>query len=121
MYNTLETHLISQGNSAPEAKYVVRNEDDENIVIYIVAPGYEKADFDVTVTKEKLTVSANKKKDVPLGLYAQGFSNSFNRRTEGEDLLEITGKNTKVTYDGGVLRIAIAIPEELHPEQIAVE
>lgn len=122
MNDYLETHIVSETPYLPEAKYFARNEDGKEVAIYIVAPGYEKEDFDITVTKDALKITAAKKTSVPVSLYAQGFCNTFRRRvTEDDDILPITGDNTSVTYAGGILRVAITIPSELHPTKLAVK
>jgi HSP20 family molecular chaperone IbpA len=122
MSDYLETHVISEGPYLPEAKYYAGNEDGKNVVIYIVAPGYTKEDFNISVTKDALKVTAAKKKDIPVNLYAQGFSNTFRRRVSDEEAtLPITGDNTSVTYVNGILRIAIEIPVEMHPTTLEVK
>ena len=119
----LETHLVSNTAYRPEAPFYARNEDGTAVVIYIVAPGYTKEDIEITVTKEALTVSAGKKKDIPVNLYAQGFKNAFSRRMAEEDVdvLPITGENTTVSYEAGLVRIAIEIPTELHPTKLSIK
>ena len=119
----LETHLVSQEAYKPEAPFYARNEEGKTVAIYIVAAGYDKDDIDIVVTKEALTISAAKKKGVPLDLYAQGFKNVLSRRIAEDDegVLPITAENTTVAYEDGILRIAIDIPKELHPTKISIK
>ena len=120
--NTLESYVLTNGPKFPEARYWKgKKKDDTAVTIVILAPGYEKEDFEIEVTDEFLTVTGPKK-TAPADLYAQGFTNKFARRKAGEDvaIMPIDEKSTTLTYEGGILMISISIPEEMHPKKLSV-
>jgi HSP20 family protein len=98
---------------------------EDAVEIYAFAPGLDPAKLDVTIEKGLLTISGERKPDVPqqqgkASLYAnERFAGAF-RRVVGlpED---VDATRIEATYRDGVLRIAVPKQEAMKPRRIEVQ
>lgn len=100
-------------------------ETKEGYVLDVVAPGLEKSDFKVSLDKNVLTVSAERKsesrhydeKTVRKEFSFRSFSRSF-RLDEGIDAAAIQAK-----YENGILQLTLPKREELKvvPKDISIQ
>jgi len=95
-------------------------ENEENFEIEVAAPGFSKKDFEVTITDDVLTVSAENKKikDEKEEDYARKefYYNSFKRLFTLPKSIDFS-KKIKANYDNGVLRIHLEKLEILKSEE----
>lgn len=103
-------------NYAPEPSFEAYN-DGTSVVIDVLAPGYNLADFKVTVTKDALRLSAGDSTS-SVDTFCEPFLLVIPRAKENQ--MAITRDTTKVSYEAGTLRVAIAIPDAMKPVELNV-
>ena len=90
-------------------------ENDDNFGIELAAPGFSKDDFEVTLDKEGLHISAEKKEEdeeKKEGYLRREFSyNSFKRSLKLPENIDLD-KDVKATYKKGILMLDLMKKEE---------
>jgi HSP20 family protein len=100
-------------------------ETDKNYNIEIVAPGFEKSDFNISLDQQILTVSADKQNEVKAENEKQIRNEysyrSFKRSFTLNDKTDGTGIDAK--YVNGVLTLNLPKKEEVKPsvQQISIQ
>ncbi len=113
---------VATGNFSPAVNI---NEHNDAYDVSFMAPGRKKEDFKITVDKNILTVSYDKKEetaDEDIKKIKREFSlESFQRSFSLDE--KIQADNIKATYENGILRIALPKKEELiiQPKEIAIQ
>ena len=95
------------------------SEDNENVVLEVAAPGLDKKDFNITVEKDQLIISATKEaqaEDKEEGKWTRGGFNyqSFKRSFHLSDKIE-TDK-IEAEYNNGILKLVLPKKEEAKPK-----
>lgn len=95
--------------------------DDDEVTIYIDVPGVASDDIDVSVEKNELTVSVDRRwnDDGKQVLTTERPQGTFTRRLMLNDAVDLEGLKAK-TADG-VLIITIPVAERSKPRRIDVE
>jgi HSP20 family protein len=124
LFQTLPAREVSERPSNDFVPVNIR-ETKEGYVLDVVAPGLEKSDFKVSLDKNVLTVSAERKtesrqeeeKTVRREFSFRSFSRSF-RLDEGLDAAAIRAK-----YENGILQLTLPKREELKvvPKDITIQ
>ncbi len=124
IFQTLPGRDWSERPSSDFAPVNIR-ETKDGYVLDVVAPGLEKSDFKVSLDKNVLTVSAERKsesrredeKTVRKEFSYRSFSRSF-RLDEGIDAASIQAK-----YENGILQLTLPKREELKvvPKDISIQ
>ena len=124
LFQTLPAREVSERPSNDFVPVNIR-ETKEGYVLDVVAPGLEKSDFKVSLDKNVLTVSAERKtesrqeeeKTVRREFSFRSFSRSF-RLDEGIDAAAIQAK-----YENGILQLTLPKREELKlvPKDISIQ
>ena len=95
-------------------------ENKNDFEIEVAAPGFSKKDFEVTITDEVLTISAENKKtmDEKEEEYSRHefYYNSFNRSFTLPKSIDFS-KKIKAKYDNGVLRVHLEKLEVLKSDE----
>lgn len=100
-------------------------ETDKNYSIEIVAPGFEKADFKVSLEQQLLTISAEKKNEAKeeneKQIRSEYSYRSFKRSFTLDEKMD--GSNIDAKYVNGVLILNLAKKEEVKPsvKQISIQ
>lgn len=94
------------------------SEDNENVVLEVAAPGLDKKDFNITVEKDQLIISATKEaqvEDKQEGKWTRKEFNyqSFKRSFHLSDKIE-TDK-IEAEYNNGILKLVLPKKEEAKP------
>ncbi|MBP6447106.1 MAG: Hsp20/alpha crystallin family protein [Saprospiraceae bacterium] len=94
------------------------SEDNENVVLEVAAPGLDKKDFNITVEKDQLIISATKEaqaEDKEEGKWTRKEFNyqSFKRSFHLSDKIE-TDK-IEAEYNNGILKLVLPKKEEAKP------
>ena len=90
----------------------------------IAAPGFEKADFNLNLDKNILTVSSNKKEENkeenPKFIRKEFSYKAFKRSFTVDD--KIDAANISAKYENGILKVALPKKEEVKaaPKEITV-
>lgn len=113
---SIERIATVNNNYAPEPTFEGYN-DGKSVVIDILAPGFNIVDFKVSATKDALRVAADES-SADVATFAEPFFLSIPRSKENQ--MPITKDTTTVTYVGGTLRVAIAIPESMKAVELNV-
>jgi HSP20 family protein len=98
---------------------------EDAVEIYAFAPGLDPAKLDVNVEKGLLTISGERKGEVPeasekLTVYAQErFEGGFKRVVSLPE--EVDSSRIQATYRDGVLRIVVPKREAMKPRRIEVQ
>ena len=95
------------------------SEDNENVVLEVAAPGLDKKDFNITVEKDQLIISATKEaqaEDKEEGKWTRKEFNyqSFKRSFHLSDKIE-TDK-IEAEYNNGILKLVLPKKEEAKPK-----
>jgi HSP20 family protein len=94
---------------------------DKKVEIYLFAPGMDASELDVTVEKNLLSVSGERKAD-DLDKDAinrrERFMGKFKRSIALPE--DVNPDQTEAVYRDGVLHISVAKKEEVQPRQIKV-
>lgn len=100
-------------------------EKDQEYLLQIQAPGFDKADFKINIEQNILTVSADKKMEqrseserfVKKEFSAKSFTRSF---TLDESVLS---DNINAKYENGVLNVALPKKEKnnIQPKEISIQ
>ena len=95
------------------------SEDNENVVLEVAAPGLDKKDFNITVEKDQLIISATKEaqvEDKQEGKWTRKEFNyqSFKRSFHLSDKIE-TDK-IEAEYNNGILKLVLPKKEEAKPK-----
>ena len=100
-------------------------DDDENVIVKIKAPGFEKEDFDISVEDNVLTVSGSveeekkeedkKKKYYYRELRQESFSRSVTLP------VRIVSEKANAEYKKGILTVSLPKSEEIKPKKITVK
>jgi len=100
-------------------------DDDENVIVKIKAPGFEKEDFDISVEDNVLTVSGSikeekeeedkKKKYYYRELRRESFSRSVTLP------VRVVSENADAEYKKGILTVSLPKSEEIKPKKITVK
>jgi HSP20 family protein len=97
-------------------------ETDKGYELEVLAPGFEKSDFNISVENEMLTISGEKKevkeekgKDIRKEYSYKSFKRSFTM----DDKIDAT--NIEASYINGVLRLNLPKKAEVKPEVKAIE
>ena len=104
------------GRSVPSVKF---RENGRNYEIVVVAPGYDKMDFNISIDGELLTVSAERREEkeekednYTLREFSFSyFSRSFNLPSNTND------DHVDAKYEDGVLKLTIAKKQESNGKQ----
>ena len=96
-------------------------EDENNYIIEVAAPGMRKSDFSISLDKDQLIISSQKKeeKETQEENYSrkefsyQSFQRSFRLP---ENLVD--GDKIKAKYDDGILMLMLPKKEEIKPQPI---
>lgn len=100
-------------------------ETDKNYSIEVVAPGFEKADFKVSLEQQLLTISAEKKNEAKeeneKQIRSEYSYRSFKRSFTLDEKMD--GSNIDAKYVNGVLTLNLAKKEEVKPsvKQISIQ
>jgi HSP20 family protein len=90
-------------------------EENNQFIIDVAAPGYKKEDFKISLEKNMLTISSEKKNESEEkeGNYSRKeFSfNSFTRSFRISD--DIRFDEIKANYEDGILKISLPVKEEV--------
>lgn len=93
-------------------------ENEDNYTIEVAAPGLDKADFNLSLDNDQLTISAKKetKNESEEGKWSRKeFSfNSFKRSFHISD--EIDQESISANYDSGILSVVLNKKEEAKPK-----
>ena len=94
------------------------SEDNENVVLEVAAPGLDKKDFNITVEKDQLIISATKEaqaEDKEEGKWTRKEFNyqSFKRSFHLSDKIE-TDK-IEAEYNNGILKLVLPKKAEAKP------
>jgi len=112
-------------NHATQSTYppynVIQMEDEDSFCIEVAVAGFSKADLDVTVNEQTLTVKGEIKtettgeKVIHKGIAARKFTREFALA----EFIEVTGAEVK----DGMLRISLEriVPEEKKPKTIKIK
>lgn len=94
--------------------------DDDEVIIYIDVPGVEPDDIDVSVEKNDLTVSVERRwrDDGKQVLSSERPQGSFSRRIMLSDSLDVEQLSAKTS--AGVLTISIPVAERSKPRRVEV-
>ncbi len=100
-------------------------ENDNGYSIDVVAPGFDKSDFSISLEKNLLTVAAEKKTEVKAENERQ-IRNEYNYRSFKRSFTlneKCDGSNIDAKYVNGVLTLNLAKKEEVKPsvQQISVQ
>ncbi len=100
-------------------------EDDKGYSIDVVAPGFDKSDFSISLEKDLLTVAAEKKNEEKKENGKQ-IRNEYNYRSFKRSFTlneKCDGSNIDAKYVNGVLTLNLAKKEEVKPsvQQISVQ
>lgn len=110
-----QSNLFDTGTKIPAVNVI---ETDEKYEIHVAAPGKDKADFDVNVENNILSISAesiHRGNDAHDNYAKQEFSfTSFKRTFSLPETVE--QENIKANYDRGILKLTIPNKEEAHPK-----
>lgn len=100
-------------------------DDDENVIVKIKAPGFEKSDFDISVEDNVLTVSGSvkevkeeedkKKKYYYRELTQESFSRSITLP------VRVVSEKADAEYKKGILTVFLPKSEEIKPKKISVK
>jgi HSP20 family protein len=96
-------------------------ENNENFVVEVAAPGFEKSDFNIELNNEVLTISSDKqiqnevKEDEKFTKREFSYQ-SFTRSFTLPELVE--GDQITAKYDNGILGVTIPKKEEAKPKPI---
>ncbi len=109
--------LYKNGQNGNTTVPVNIKETDKNYSIEIVAPGFEKADFKISLEQQLLTISAEKKNEVKEEkekLIRSEYSyRSFKRSFTLDEKTD--GTNIDAKYVNGVLTLNLPKKEEVKP------
>ena len=93
------------------------SETDKTYIIEIVAPGFEKADFKISVDEQILTISAEKtselKEENKKQIRKEHSYRSFKRSFTLDEKTDVAGIDAK--YVNGILTLSIPKKEEVKP------
>ncbi len=95
------------------------------VEIYVFVPGFDPAALEVQIEKGVLTISGERKSDLPDGdmkaavHIAERFEGSFRRVVSLPDDIDSTG--VKATYRDGLLHISVPRREAAQPRRITVQ
>lgn len=113
----LNEDLILKDNWIPAINV---KENKENFEIEVAAPGFSKKNFEVTITDDVLTISAENKKmkDETEEEYSRKefYYNSFKRSFTLPKSIDFS-KKIKAKYDNGVLRVHLEKLEILKSDE----
>ncbi|WP_457610882.1 Hsp20/alpha crystallin family protein [Lutibacter sp.] len=113
----LNEDLILKDNWVPAINV---KENNNNFEIEVAAPGFSKKDFEVTITDDILTISAENKKSVEDKeedySRQEFYFNSFKRSFTLPKSIDFN-KKIKAKYDNGVLRVHLEKLEILKSEE----
>lgn len=113
----LNEELLIKNNWIPAINV---KENKGNFEIEVAAPGFSKKDFEVTITDDVLTISAENKKvkDEKEEDYTRKefYYNSFKRSFTLPKSIDFS-KKIKANYDNGVLRVHLEKLEILKSEE----
>lgn len=95
------------------------SEDNENVVLEVAAPGLDKKDFNITVEKDQLIISATKEaqaEDKEEGKWTRKEFNyqSFKRSFHLSDKIET--EKIEAEYHNGILKLVLPKKEEAKPK-----
>ncbi len=109
--------LITKDNWIPAINV---KENKNNLEIEVAAPGFSKKDFEVTITDDILTISAENKKNIndTEEDYSRKefYHNSFKRLFTLPKSIDFS-KEIKAKYDSGVLKVHLGKLEILKNEE----
>ena len=101
----LHEDVLLQDNWMPAINVI---EDKDHFLVEVAAPGFSKKDFNVTITDDVLSISAENKKleEMSEEQYTRKefFYNSFNRSFTLPKVIDLN-KEIKAKYENGVLRV----------------
>jgi HSP20 family protein len=112
------------GRSARRYPLINLHEDKENIYIEALAPGVDPASLDITVLRNVLTISGEKRR-VPGDVRPEAFHRS--ERATGKfvrhvDLpVEVDEQHVQANYQRGLLLVTLPKAEKARPKQINVK
>lgn len=95
---------------------------DNGWALTFEVPGFEIEDFDITITKDLLTLSgpvASGISEDQSPVRRERFSEAFTRKLKLP--FEVDAQKSEATYDKGVLTITLQRPAEHQPTKVAVK
>jgi HSP20 family protein len=112
------------GRAAREYPLVNLYEDEDSVYIEALAPGADPASFNISVARNTLTISGEKRRAV-----AEVKPEAFHReeRAAGKFVrnieipVEVDDNNVRAEYKNGLLLIKLAKSEKAKPRQINVQ
>ncbi len=111
------------GTGARQYPRVNLTEGAEGYVVEALAPGVDPKTFDLTVKKNVLTISGEKR--APEGVKPEAYHR--NERSAGRFLrtlelpTEVDSEKVKAAYTDGILRVTLPRPEAAKPKRVQVE
>ena len=105
--NVMRNENESNSNeSFSPATDIVKN--DNEFVLYLIAPGMSKSDFEIDVQENELTIKGERRKDEKLNYTSiESQFGSFSRTFRlNENILK---DSIKATYENGILQIVLPI------------
>ena len=95
--------------------------DEQNLILVLAVPGFEKNELDIQLEKNTLTIRGNTKEDDNVSTFIhQGITKStFKKQFQLDKNIEIGNAKLK----NGLLHISLIknIPEELKPQSISIQ
>ncbi|MBV1870472.1 MAG: Hsp20 family protein [Gammaproteobacteria bacterium] len=95
--------------------------DEQNLILVLAVPGFEKNELDIQLEKNTLTIHGNTKEDDNISTFIhQGITKAtFKKQFQLDKNIEIGNAKLK----NGLLHISLIknIPEELKPQSISIQ
>ncbi len=101
---------------------VTVSEDGANLVLRADLPGLSEKDIQLTILKDALTVSGERKPDAPQGYYVHRQERAPVRFSRSFTLpCKVDAEKSTATLKNGVLTLTLAKTPDAQPKQIAIK
>jgi HSP20 family protein len=95
-------------------KMVFMDENEDEILLEISLPGYEKSDIDISMQDRVLTVKT--KDDLNETFWKSKFKENYSF-----DKKQISTNKIKATFKNGILQIILPLKDDAKPKEIKIE
>ena len=114
--------LVGESNGRVWAPALDIHEDGEKIMVNVEAAGVKKADVDISLEDDTLTVSGERKNETEAregtSFRSERFYGRFSRTVRLSTPVKVA--DVKATYENGVISIVLPRAEEAKPRKISV-
>ena len=117
VFDEIFNNLPAEWSESFNAPATNIHEDNNNIYLDVVAPGLAKEDFKVSIEKDLLTISYEKKQETASenvkSLRREFTQRSFKRSFTVND--QVDADNVQAKYENGILRLVLPKKEPQKP------